>query len=417
MDHFVPAQESSGRICRFCGKPLTHRFADLGAMPPANAYIKEPYHDHEWLFPLCAYVCEACKLVQVEEFESPENIFEEYGYFSSVSNAWLKHCRVYCEKMRDLYHISSEKFIVEVASNDGYLLQNFKGWGNRVLGVEPAKNVAEAAKRKGINTVCKFFNEQTAKEIIRKYGKADLIVANNVLAHTPQLNDFVEGLSALLDEKGLITLEFPHLLTLIQQNEFDTIYHEHFSYFSILTLRKILAAHNLDIFQVEKLPTHGGSLRVYACHCNVQKIDVSVDGIIREESVCGLDKMEIYDSFQAKIDQVKRNALSYLIEQKNQGKRIAAFGAAAKGSTFLNYCGIGRDIISYVVDETPYKQGLFVPGVRIPIVPFQMMCDDLPDVVVILPWNWTEEILSKLSFILNAGGKVVTFIPALMEYT
>lgn len=403
--------------CRFCGKPLTHIFADLGATPIAEAFIRDARYEKESLVPLYAYVCQACKLVQIEELETPEHIFSEYAYFSSMSKNWLMHCRAYCEHMRNDYGVDENQFVVEIASNDGYLLQNFLEWNVRVLGVEPAKNVAEIAVQKGVDTICEFFGSKTANQIREAHGTANLIVANNVLAHTPELNDFVEGLRILLSEDGIITLEFPHLLQLIENTEFDTIYHEHYSYFSILTLQDILNEHRVRICHIEPLNTHGGSLRVYACHQDSsRKSDHSVEEILQEERRHGLDQMDVYQSFQCKIDQIKRDTLSYLIEQKNQGKRIAAFGAPAKGTTFLNYCGIGRDLIAYTVDETPYKQGLFVPGVRIPIYPIQQLILDKPDIVVILPWNWTDEILKKLSFVQEAGGKVVTFIPTLKEH-
>lgn len=410
------AIEQNG-CCRFCGKPLQHIFADLGATPNAASFVRDQRYERELLIPLRTYVCEHCKLVQVEEMETPENIFSEYAYFSSISKNWLAHCRSYCEQMRQAYSIDSKKFVVEIASNDGYLLHNFKEWGTRVLGVEPAKNVAQKAVEKQIDTICEFFGSRIANIVKESHGQADLIVANNVLAHTPTLNDFVQGLRVLLAPEGIITLEFPHLLQLILNCEFDTIYHEHYSYFSILMLERLFYEHDLKIFNVEKLPTHGGSLRVYCCHKNSKRVPgVSVPTILREEREFGLDRMDIYMSFQSRVEKIKRDTLSYLIQQKNLGKQVVAFGAPAKGSTFLNYCGIGRDMISYTVDETPYKQGLFMPGVRIPIFPIDKLYQDKPDIVVILPWNWKDEILGKLTFIRESGGKIVTFIPRVQEF-
>lgn len=405
------------RRCRFCREPLTQVFADLGATPAANAFL-ESDRAEERIFPLRAHVCGKCKLVQVEQYETPEQIFSEYAYFSSTSEAWLRQCRAYCEQMEERLHLDKNSFVVEVASNDGYLLTNFVQRGIPVLGIEPAENVARVAREKGVPTRCEFFGEASARRVVEEYGRADLLIGNNVLAHVPDLHDFIRGLSILLGERGILTMEFPHLLRLMEECQFDTIYHEHFYYYSLLTVRRMFHHFGLTIFDVEELPTHGGSLRICARHAGAAETacSPSVDRLLERERQAGLDDLPAYQAFSERVRQVKRNALAYLIGEKNAGKRVAAFGAAAKGNTFLNYCGIGRDFIDFVVDDTPYKQGLFLPGSRIPVCSRERLVEERPDIVVILPWNWVDAIVPQLDFVRDYGGQIVTLVPTVKKY-
>lgn len=407
--------ELQGRgTCRFCGAPLEQVFADLGAMPPANAFLQRDTQE-ERTYPLRAHVCGRCKLVQVEQYETPEDIFREYAYFSSTSEAWLRHCRAYCEQMEERLHLDGGSFVAEVASNDGYLLTNFVQRGIPVLGVEPAENVARTAREKGVPTLCAFFGEQVARDIVQEHGRADLLIGNNVLAHVPDLHDFVRGLAVLLGEQGVLTMEFPHLLRLMEERQFDTIYHEHFYYYSLLAVQEIFARFGLTVFHVEELSTHGGSLRIYVRHGGGEE-DPSVERLLEQERRAGLDGLAAYQRFNETVRQTKRDALAYLIGEKNAGKRIAAFGAPAKGNTFLNYCGIGRDFIDFTVDDTPYKQGLFLPGTRIPIYPRERLARERPDIVVVLPWNWVDVIVPQLAFVKDYGGEIVTLIPRVKKY-
>lgn len=400
--------------CRFCGAPLECVFADLGAMPPANSYVGEL--SSETIFPLRVRVCGECLLVQAEESETPENIFSEYAYFSGTSKAWQSHCKNYCESMAAQYGLDKSHFVVEVASNDGCLLENFAGMGMRVLGVEPARNIALAANEKGVPTLNAFFGEETAAEIARRHGKAGLVVGNNVFAHVPDINGFARGLKTLLDAGGQITLEFPSLSELIRATAFDTIYHEHFYYFSLLASKRVLESAGLAVFHVEEFPTHGGSYRLHCCHAGDRAEMPSVALALQKELAIGLGSLDAYRKFAPAMQSVKFEALAWLVEKKRQGKRIAAFGAPAKGATFLNYCGIGPEIIEYAVDETPYKQNKLMPGARIPIFPPDRLERDNPDYVVILPWNWAGEILRKLDFVKARGGQCVTFIPKICEH-
>ncbi len=404
--------------CRFCGQPLTQIFADLGTSPVANSYLPDESFAGEKIFPLRVHVCGNCKLVQAEEYETPDNIFTEYAYFSSTSQPWLEHCKKYCSQMQSLLHLDQDSFVVEVASNDGYLLKNFVEDRIPVLGVEPAKNVAETARENGVPTRCEFFGKQSAERIIKEYGQADLLIGNNVLAHVPDLHDFIEGLYILLAEDGVLTMEFPHLLRLIEDRQFDTIYHEHFYYYSLLAVQHIFAHFGLTVFNVEELQTHGGSLRIYACRKESKRAVVlpAVASVLEKERAAQLDGMQVYQDFNQHVQRVKRDALAYLIHEKNAGKRIAAFGAAAKGNTFLNYCGIGRDFIDFVADDTPYKQGMFLPGSRLPICPREKLMEEKPDIVLILPWNWADEIARQISFVKEYGGELVTLIPELKKY-
>ena len=406
------------RTCRFCGRPLNNIFADLGALPVANSYLPDEDYAGESIFPLRVYVCDKCKLVQADIYETPENIFSEYAYFSSFSQTWLQHCKVYCDQAEKRFALNKDSFVVEIASNDGYLLTNFVQKGIPVLGVEPAENVAEVARKKNVPTKSEFFGKQSAERIVEEYGKADLVIGNNVLAHVPDLRDFIWGLKTIMNTKGILTMEFPHLLKLIEGCQFDTIYHEHFYYYSFMTIQKIFAHFGLTVFDVEELTTHGGSLRIYVRHSEsaVPEISDAVDNLLKKEKAAHLDRMDTYQAFNKQIQQVKRDALAFLIEKKNEGKRIAAFGAPAKGNTFLNYCGIGRDFIDFTVDDIPYKQGLFLPGSRIPIYSKEKLKKEKPDVVIILPWNWVDEIVHQLSFVKENGGELVTLIPKVKKY-
>ena len=406
--------------CRFCGMPLKHTFVDLGMSPLAESWLKpSQLNQMEPFYPLHVYVCERCFLVQLEEFESPEHIFSDYAYFSSYSESWLQHASLYVDMAIERFGLNGGSQVVEIASNDGYLLRNFLGKGIKVLGVEPAANVAKVAVEKGIPTVVKFFGEQTARQLVSQGTQADLIVGNNVLAHVPNLNDFVKGLKVLLKPEGTITMEFPHLMQLMAKNEFDTIYHEHFSYLSFTTVEHVFAAHGLALYDVEEQPTHGGSLRIYARHTEDTSKTVSLrakDLKAREEAA-GFARLETYLSFSERVKETKRKLLDFLIRAKREGKSIAAYGAAAKGVTLVNYCGIRTDFIDYAVDLSPHKQGYFMPGVHIPIFHPDKIKETRPDYVLILPWNLRDEIMRQMAGIGDWGGKFVVPIPEVTVYS
>ncbi len=367
----------------------------------------------EPFYPLHCFVCSSCFLVQLEEFESPSQIFDDYAYFSSYSETWLQHAKQYTDYIIRRLNLNNQSFVVEIASNDGYLLQNFVARDIHVLGIEPATNVAQVALEKGISTLINFFTRDLASEMAEQGKRADLIIGNNVLAHVPSLNDFVAGLKILLKPDGVITLEFPHLMRLMAENQFDTIYQEHFSYFSFLTVERIFAAHGLTLFDVEELPTHGGSLRIYGCHQGAMTKSVSerVTELKNREIQFGLAKLGVYQDFHEKVKKTKRQILSFLISQKADGKRIAGYGAPAKGNTLLNYCGIRTDFLDYTVDLSPHKQGLFLPGTHIPIESPAKIRQTKPDFVFILPWNLKEEIMAQMNCIREWGGRFVVPIP------
>jgi len=398
--------------CRFCSAPLHEVFADLGMSPLSNAFVPaERANEMEMFFPLTAYVCTECFLVQVPEFEAPDRIFSDtYAYFSSFSDTWLAHVRRYVDEMIDRYEIGSSSQVVEIASNDGYLLQYFVARSVSVLGIEPAANCARAAEERGVRTITAFFNSQTAQSIA-----ADLLLGNNVLAHVPDLNDFVEGLRIALKPQGVITMEFPHLLHLIEENQFDTIYHEHFSYFSFMTVQRIFAAHGLTIHDVEQLPTHGGSLRIHAQRTDsgTQAVSANVANLLDVERNAGIDRIETYRRFAAAAQKVKRDLLRFLIDAKEAGKRVAAYGAPAKGNTLLNYCGIRTDLLPFTVDRSPHKQGTLLPGTRIPVHAPDDLIGARPDYVLILPWNIKDEITQQMSCVREWGGRFVVPIPRL----
>ena len=400
--------------CRFCGTPLTDTFADLGMSPLSNSYVP-PEHGRsmERFYPLHAYACRGCRLVQLEEFESPEHIFSDYLYFSSYSDSWLKHAARYTERMVERWSLGPQSHVVEIASNDGYLLQWFKERGIPVLGVEPAANVAEVARAKGISTEVAFFGEATARRLLGEGRAADLIAANNVLAHVPDINDFVEGFRVLLKPQGVITFEFPHLLQLIQHNQFDTIYHEHFSYISLLTAERVLARHGLVLFDVEELPTHGGSLRIFGRHeADVGKpVTEAVHALRRREVEAGLDGDEVYRRFADQVVETKRAVLEFLIGAKRAGKKVVGYGAPAKGNTLLNYCGVRTDMIDFTVDRSPHKQGMLLPGTHIPVKHPDAILEAKPDYLFILPWNLRDEIVEQMQAIRGWGGRFVVPIP------
>jgi 2-polyprenyl-3-methyl-5-hydroxy-6-metoxy-1,4-benzoquinol methylase len=401
--------------CRFCGTELRQTFVDLGLTPLSNSFLTlEQLSQKEPVYPLHARVCHKCFLVQLEEFETPESIFSDYAYFSSYSESWLGHARVYSEAMVSRFGLNSGSQVVEIASNDGYLLQYFLKQDIPVLGIEPAANVAQAAEQKGIPTLTKFFGVSLAREL-REAGKsADLLLGNNVLAHVPNLNDFVAGLKILLKPNGVITMEFPHLMRLISGNQFDTIYHEHFSYFSFLTVEEIFARHGLTLFDVEELSTHGGSLRIYAQHKENPGRETTsrVDELKQREVEAGARRLETFQTFGEQTEETKRGLLDFLRKVKRDGKSVVGYGAPAKGNTLLNYCGIGTDIIDYTVDLNPHKQGRFLPGSHIPIYTPDRINETRPDYVMILPWNLREEIMSQLERIREWGGRFVVPIPS-----
>ncbi|MEP0858140.1 class I SAM-dependent methyltransferase [Trichocoleus sp. DQ-U1] len=407
--------------CRFCSKSLEHTFADLGMSPIANDYLTpEQLRRAEKSYPLHAYVCESCLLVQLEEFESPDHIFGDgdYAYFSSYSDSWLRHAKAYTDLMVERFGFDKNHQVIEIASNDGYLLQYFHEKGIPVLGIEPAANVAKVAEEKGIPSLVKFFGVETSKELAAEGKQANLLLGNNVLAHVPDVNDFVAGMKIALKPDGILTMEFPHLLQLMQQNQFDTIYHEHFSYFSFLTVEKIFAAHGLTLFDVEEIPTHGGSLRIYGKHDNAAEPAMSdrVNQLKSKETQAGLDKIDTYQTFGEKVKETKRKLLTFLIEAKQQGKAIAGYGAPAKGNTLLNYCGVRTDFVDFTVDRSPHKQGTFLPGTHIPVLNPDEIRERQPDYLLILPWNLKEEIMQQMAFIREWGGKFVVPIPEVQVY-
>lgn len=406
--------------CRFCGAGLYHTLVDLGMSPPCNRILKfEQLNDMEPFYPLQVFVCDRCFLVQLLEYIPPKEIFNnEYSYFSSFSDSWLQHAQQYTEAMVERFGLNPHSQVIELASNDGYLLQYFAAQRIPVLGIEPSSNTAEVALQKGIPTLIEFFGKQTAYELRTQGKQADLLLGNNVLAHVPDLNDFVAGMKILLKPQGVITMEFPHLMRLMEENQFDTIYHEHFSYFSFTTVEKVFAAHNLTLFDVEELPTHGGSLRIYARHFedNSKPMTERVIELRNREESAGFTRLEHYFSFGEKVKETKRKLLQFLLTAKQQGKSIVGYGAPGKGNTLLNYCGIGSDFLDYTVDRSPYKQGKFIPGTHIPILHPDEIQKTKPDYLLILPWNLKDEIRQQMSYIRNWGGQFLVPIPEVKVY-
>ncbi len=405
---------ASGGVCRFCGAALRHTFVDLGKSPLCESFLSaEQLDGMEGFFPLHVWVCDACFLVQLKEYVAPENIFSEYAYFSSYSDSWLAHAKAYAEMASARFGLDAQSHVVEIASNDGYLLKNFVSQGIPVTGVDPAANVAEAAVAQGVPTVVRFFGLEAAEDLACEGKQADLIVGNNVLAHVPDINDLVAGIRRLLKPEGAVTMEFPHLLRLVDGNQFDTIYHEHFSYLSFSTVKRIFEHHELRLFDVEELPTHGGSLRVYACHAASERHTCSeaVQGLLDHEETQGYGRLETYFEFALRVIETKHRLLEFLIGAKRAGKRVAGYGAPGKGNTLLNYCGIRTDLLDYTVDRNPYKHGKFCPGTHIPIFPVEHIDRTRPDYLLILPWNLKEEIVKQMSGIRDWGGQFVVPIP------
>jgi SAM-dependent methyltransferase len=401
--------------CRFCGTPLTHEFIDLVHAPPSNAFLtREQLNEPEVFYPLKLFVCEACFLVQVDEYKNSREIFDAgYVYFSSFSTTWLRHARTYVNRMTERFGYDRNSQIVEIASNDGYLLQYFMEKGIPVLGVEPAEGTAAVARQRGIETLSAFFGRSLARRLADEERQADLLIGNNVLAHVPDLHDFVAGLKIALKPRGIITMEFPHLMQLVDDCLFDIIYHEHFSYLSFLTVQAIFQHHGLTLFDVEELPTQGGSLRIFARHAEDSSRDISENVMARaeKERSRGLRTLGYYENFQRRVDQIKDDLLKFLIEQRERGRKVAAYGAAAKGNTLLNYCGIRKDLLPFVVDASPHKQGRYLPGSHIPVVEEAQIRLHRPDYLLILPWNLREEIMAQLDYIRAWGGKFVAPLP------
>jgi SAM-dependent methyltransferase len=387
--------------------------------PLCESYVgADQLNQMEPFYPLRVYVCERCYLAQLEEYVSPEAIFTEYAYFSSYADSWLRHAKSYTDIMVERFGIGPASLVVELASNDGYLLQYFVEKGVPVLGIEPARNVAKVAIEKGIPTLIEFFGEKMAERLASEGKTGDLILGNNVLAQVPALNDFVRGMKVLLKPRGIITLEFPHLVRLMEENQFDTIYHEHFSYFSFLAAEKIFATHGLTLFDVDELPTHGGSLRIYAQHAEdtTHAMTSRVNELRTQEETAGLTQMRTYDAFSEKVKETKRKLLEFLIKVKREGKTVCGYGAPGKGNTLLNYCGIRTDFLDYTVDRNPYKQGKFTPGTHIPILSPDRIRETRPDYLFILPWNFKDEIIGQMSYIRDWGGRFIVPIPEVRVY-
>ena len=414
--------------CRFCDQRLTHQFIDLNNCPPSNSYLTEAQlNESETFYPLKVLVCDKCFLVQIDEYKKSSDIFNhQYAYFSSYSTSWLAHCKAYADKVVERFKYNENSFVVEIASNDGYLLQYFKEKNIPVLGIEPTANTAEVAIKKGIPTVIDFFGEKLAIQLVKEGKKADLIAGNNVLAHVPDINGFVKGLKILLNTGGVITIEFPHLLQLIRHNQFDTIYHEHFSYLSFHTVKQIFEKHDLELFDVDEIPTHGGSLRIYAKHLVhteeigkadfSKKISPNIAKLLAKEAKAGLINISIYKGFQSKANKVKNDFLQFLLKAKKENKSVIGYGAAAKGNTLLNYCGVKKDLIDFVADASPHKQGKFLPSSHIPVVSESEIRKVQPDYVVLFPWNIKDEIVEQLGYIKDWDGKFVTAVPKLKVF-
>lgn len=410
----LPEQRTPTGSCRFCGADLRHVFVDLGMSPPCESFLSHEQLNHgETFYPLTVYVCSECFLVQLQEYIAPDAIFSDYAYFSSYSTSWLAHAERYVSMITERRGLGPESLVVELASNDGYLLQYFVQRGIPCLGVEPAANVAAAAREKGVESVTSFFGRALAQRLRDEGRRADLLLGNNVLAHVPDINDFVGGMAILLAPGGAITMEFPHLLRLMEGNQFDTIYHEHFSYLALGVVERIFAHHGLTVFDVEELPTHGGSLRIYARHSAEDGPAPSerVAAIKAQEAAAGLDTLAGYTAFAAQVEETKWALLSTLIELRRQGKTIVGYGAPGKGNTLLNFCGIRTDFLAYTVDRNPHKHGKYLPGTHIPIFPPEKIFETRPDYVLILPWNLRDEIVSQMSDIRAWGGQFIAPIP------
>lgn len=407
--------------CRFCKEPLSNKFVDLINCPPSNSFLSfEQLNEPESYYPLTIYACSKCYLVQVDEYKKAEEIFNsEYVYFSSYSKSWVEHARHYVEDMIERFGFNENSFVIEIASNDGYLLQHFRDRGVPVLGIEPTQNTANVAILKGIPTITEYFGSNFAKKLKQQRQKGDLLIGNNVLAHVPDIDDFVEGLKVALRRDGVVTMEFPHILRLVEDCQFDTIYHEHYSYLSFTTVKEVFEAHGLEMFDVQEMPTHGGSLRIFAKHKKDDKKKElpSVKAMLAKEAAAGITTNEYYRNFQSRVDAIRNDMLSFLIEKYKAGKKVIGYGAAAKGNTLLNYAGIkGDSLIQFVVDAAPSKQGKYLPGSHIPVYDESKIKEFKPDFIIILPWNLKEEIMDQLSYVHEWGGKFVTFIPGVQIY-
>jgi C-methyltransferase C-terminal domain/Putative zinc binding domain/Methyltransferase domain len=403
-----------GHPCRFCAAPLEHTVVDLGMSPLCESYLTAVQLNRmEPFYPLRVHVCQRCLLVQLQEYVSPAEIFTEYAYFSSYSTSWVEHAQKYAERAVARLGLGADSLVVELASNDGYLLQHFVARGIPVLGIDPARNVAAAAEARGVPTLTEFFGVDLAERLASKGKRADLLVANNVLAQVPDLNDFAAGMRVALDRRGVATVEVPHLARLFAENQFDTIYHEHFSYFSLLAAERVFAAHGLTVFDVEQLPTHGGSLRLWLRHeaDSSRPVATSVTELLERERAEGFERLDHYLSFGPRVEATKRNLLAFLIRAREEGKQVAGYGAPGKGNTLLNYCGIRTDLLDYTVDRNPYKQGRFLPGTHIPIFEPGKIAETRPDYVLILPWNLRDEIMRQLASIRDWGARFVVPIP------
>lgn len=407
--------------CRFCKTELTNVFIDLGNSPASNSFLsKEQLNEPEVFYPLKVYTCTNCFLVQVDEYKKSDAIFDSnYVYFSSYSSSWLQHAKEYAEMMTRRFGYNEQSQVIEVASNDGYLLQYFKQKNIPVIGIEPTANTAAAAKEKGVDSIIDFFGVRLASDLAKKGIKTDLLLGNNVLAHVPDIIDFVGGMKIILKENGVVTMEFPHLMQLVDNNQFDTIYHEHFSYLSFRTVKEIFESQELEMFDVEEIPTHGGSLRIFAKHKgdNSKRISGNVVALLQKEADKGMTTTGYYDNFQQKAFKVKLDVIDFLVQQKKAGKKVAAYGAAAKGNTLLNYCGIKNDLIDFVVDANPHKQNKFLPSSHIPVVNEEMIKKEKPDFIIILPWNLKKEVMGQLSFIKDWNGRFVVPVPSLQIIT
>ncbi|MBS0366451.1 MAG: class I SAM-dependent methyltransferase [Proteobacteria bacterium] len=412
----APQVATTGAHCRFCAAPLTQTFVDLGVSPLCQTHISEAQlNSMEPFYPLHALVCGRCWLVQLQQYVAPADIFSEYAYFSSYSDSWVEHARRYAVAMCERLALGAGSLVMEIASNDGYLLQHFVARGVPVLGIEPAANIAAVARQRGVRTEARFFGRDTAAALAQQYGKPDLLLGNNVLAHVPDLNDFVAGMKVLLKPGGVLTMEFPHLERLVDENQFDTIYHEHFSYFSFVTVERVFAAHGLTLFDVEELSTHGGSLRIYGRHTedSSHPVTARAQALRRREQQRGLESPGFYRGFGARVQATKRALLQFLIEARTAGRSVVGYGAPGKGNTLLNYCGIRTDFLDYTVDRNPYKQGKYTPGTRIPILAPERIGATRPDYILILPWNLAQEITAQLAYVRAWGCRFVVPIPAL----
>lgn len=400
--------------CRFCGTQLKHLLVDLGMSPLCESFVAaEAFNAMEPFYPLRVFVCHECYLAQLDEYVPEEDIFTEYAYFSSFADSWIEHAKRYCETMTERFGLNASSNVVEVASNDGYLLQHFVAMGIPCFGIEPAANVAKVAIEKGVPTEVEFFGTESARKFADAGRKADLILGKNVLAQVPDLNDFVAGLKMMMNPGGIVTIEFPHLLRLLEENQFDTIYHEHYCYFSLLSAERIFAHHGITLFDVEEVPTHGGSLRIIGRHAEDSSRPVTdrLNALRDTEIKAGLDSLSAYDAFAENVRETKRKILEFLIDAGRSGKSVAGYGAPGKGNTLLNYCGIKTDMMEYTCDRNPYKQGRYLPGSRIPIFPPEQLAATKPDYVVIMPWNFRDEIVKQLHYVADWGAKLVVFIP------